>query len=606
MLVFYVVSLSVAAALTGSFAERVLAALGFIPGFGAGLYVTLGVAGLYAAVQLAFLFAMRAYQPTRTGAALTTEGFSHLASIFLLPYLVNVPIPWPSALLERAEPILFAALFAGVHAFLKLATFYASLRGAYDPSRPIWRWGGASLAAAFLGVLGLAGWFTEVERARETVTGPPQWVAAGAQYAKARVAAEGATLSGRLEVGDAPQLAVRFSNAGGAAGRPETAVERAYVTVTLHGTETKLYQSSTRLYPDRWAEILVPEEFFPARADRYEVRWTREAEPNWQRILGLRPIVYTAPGPGEEAGAPASVYLSGAYTYFQPQAANRPRYNVLLVAIDGLAANHLSLLGYEREVTPAIDRVGYRGVIFPNTYVPSKDTGSALRALLTGQDVAALGASGTAGGALPALLRDAGYAVVAFVENGGDSPFHQRAWAEGFELVDETYTDPGSTEGTSGSAATVGRVRAWVSEHRQTPFFCLVRLGELAALPSGDVHERVFEAGDGSLRDVDRFDNALLAIDRQLGALFKYIRDHETRSNTCVIVTAPFGQEFSLGSSRKHLGLRSERVPLVIHVPGRGQGKRPDRVEMHDVGATVAGLTGVRFAQPVEGTSVLR
>lgn len=602
--VFYVISVSAAAGLVGSFFERLLAALGFIPGFTAGLYITLGVAALYGSSQFLFLAVMRMYQPTRTGAAFVTEGLSNLCALVLAPYVLAVPIPWPSSTLERAEPILFAGVFVAFHLFFKMATFYASLRGPYDPARPILRWLGAFAVAVVAGGLGLLGWRYQVERARESVTGPPTWVGIGTQYARGQLAPEGATLSGVIDTNGPPQLGLRIAPAP---EEPEVhrSPERAYVTFVLEGDETKVYETSTSVRPDAWTELLVPADEFPRSPRRYEVRWTRKSEPNWQRILGLRPIVYDpASARGDAPAAPYEIYVSGPYAY--SEAPDASRYNLLLVLVDGLGANHVSLFGYEREATPAIDRLGYRADVFPNTYVPGKDAAVALDALLTGRDPAALGASRPQGPGLPQQLREAGYSTVAFLEADAGQEFHAKPWAEGFELIDEGYAEPQSSEGLVGSAATVAKVRSWVSDHRETPFFCVVRLRELSQLPSEGEYKPVFHGQGDTLRDVDRFDNALVALDRQLGALFKYVRDHETRSNTCIVLTAPYGHEFSLGSSGKFLGLRSERVPLIIEIPGGGQRRHPTRVELQDLGVTLAGLAGVRLPQPVEGENVLR
>ena len=52
--------------------------------------------------------------------------------------------------------------------------------------------------------------------------------------------------------------------------------------------------------------------------------------------------------------------------------------------MDGLAANHVSMLGYAREVTPAIDRLAYGGLVFPNGHAQAEDPAAAIASLLAG------------------------------------------------------------------------------------------------------------------------------------------------------------------------------------------------------------------------------
>jgi arylsulfatase A-like enzyme len=45
--------------------------------------------------------------------------------------------------------------------------------------------------------------------------------------------------------------------------------------------------------------------------------------------------------------------------------------NVVLITIDTLRSDHLSCYGYERETTPAIDRIAAAGTVFEQAYAAS-------------------------------------------------------------------------------------------------------------------------------------------------------------------------------------------------------------------------------------------
>lgn len=594
VVIAYVLSLCFAAAITGSFVRGVFAQFGYIPGLMSAVYVTLGTALLYAGMQLLYFGLLRIYQPTRSRAMYFTEACSSLAAVLLLPALLEIPIPGMTGRMERLAPLVYFASFVAMHCFFKLASFYAAITGTEDHQRTIYRWGLSGLGSVLVGALLILGWRGSVDEARVSVTGEEARVQAGSQFGQARVVPEGATFSGTIAAAESPSLALRFAPMV-TADENRPVVNRVYVTVTLQGRDTKVYQDSTALRPDGWAEISVPAEYIPRDVNEYSLYWTRVREPNWQRILGIRPIVYNLPeSPGEKAPLPAQVYLSGPSVYAARPAAKSP--NLLVVMVDGLGADHVSLFGYPREVTPAIDRVGYRAQLFPSTIARGANVEAALFAMMTGEDPAQLGGT-EPNPALPELLRRAGYATVAFIESGETEFIRETPWAAGFEIFDMVR----ETEGVPGA---ITRAQAWISEHQVIPFLCVVRVRTLAQFPPAVEEDLTFESA-GETLDVDTFDNALVAVDRQLGALFKFIRDYETRSNTCIIVTAPYGHEFSPGASRKFMGVPSERVPLIIEIPDRRQQKIPKEAHLHDLGVTLAYLGGVRLPSTVDGVNLV-
>ena len=50
------------------------------------------------------------------------------------------------------------------------------------------------------------------------------------------------------------------------------------------------------------------------------------------------------------------------------QVGQKKDFNIVLITIDALRADHLSCYGYERETTPHIDRIAQEGVLFENAF----------------------------------------------------------------------------------------------------------------------------------------------------------------------------------------------------------------------------------------------
>lgn len=593
MLPFYIISLSIAAGIVGSFARHVFTQFGYIPGFASGIYVTLGAGFLFASGQLLYLALLRIYQPTRAPGVYATEACSQLATLMLFPAILELPVPGLPDSFARHAPLVYLGVGVAVHLLLKFMSFYAALIGPYDPARPILVWFTLSVLFGFSGVFGFNAWQRSVEAARLTVTSPTVTAAAGNQYARARAMQEGAAVSGSLEPRDKAVMALRFANIEPGL-RESDALDRVYVTVTLEGRDSRVFQSSAALHNDRWSEILVPPEFFPANATQYHIYWTRQREPNWQRILGLRPIVYNLPDqPGTASPPPTELYFSGPSIYVQ-RTPSQTGLSLLVIVVDGLAVDHLSLFGYGREVTPSIDRLGARSHLFPKTRAPGADTLTGITAILTGQDPAALTPS-TSQASLPASLSQAGFATAAFFESDTTEQFYNTPMAQAFDLFEERpFPDP-ALGGADDSSTTLSRVREWVADHRFVPFLCVVRVHAVAQLPPSDAPVDEQFAQDSAARDVDRYDSALLRLDRQLGALFKYIRDYETRSNTAIVLTSTYGLQFSPGAEKRLASAPTDAVPLIIETPERRQLKYPRDVSAHQLAPTMARLAQVRL-----------
>lgn len=340
-----------------------------------------------------------------------------------------------------------------------------------------------------------------------------------------------------------------------------------------------------------WSEIRVPNEYIPEGLRSYEVRWTRQAEPNWQRILGLRPIVYNlAETPGGEAPPLSVVQMSGPFMHGERPLVRNP--NIVVIMVDGLAANHVSMLGYGREVTPSLDKLGYGGLSFPNVYSPSANVVDVARTLFYGE-----GGSGS----IVSALGESGYSTIGFSEgnaSGRPDLTFTSGIQTGFELFDAHY----DTE--AGSGGTVQKAQQWINDHQSVKFFMLVRLRSLEDLSSLKDIEGAYPA-NGSAHPIDVFDNGLQRLDSQIGSLLKYIRDRNTRKNTFVIVMSPYGHAFSIRSDGRKLEQPTLRTPLIVNGPGIRKTKVSTRVELDDITATIATLGGVRFSGSGEGQSVL-
>ena len=81
---------------------------------------------------------------------------------------------------------------------------------------------------------------------------------------------------------------------------------------------------------------------------------------------------------------PLSLVWGSAGVYSRDDGGAPPRFNVLVMLVDTLRADHLGAYGYDRAVSPAIDRLASEGVLFESCIASSSWTRPSTSSLLTG------------------------------------------------------------------------------------------------------------------------------------------------------------------------------------------------------------------------------
>jgi arylsulfatase A-like enzyme len=347
--------------------------------------------------------------------------------------------------------------------------------------------------------------------------------------------------------------------------------------------------------------------------------------------------------------------------------ADRP--SVLIVTIDTLRRDHVSIYGETAIHTTAFEDLAAQGVVFLDAITPLPETAPAHAALFTGRHPVRNGVLSNAGRlgrayeTLAESLRDKGYATAAFVSSiAVDS---RTGLDQGFDVYDDDFTPRlrGLSEILLPRAAislalrsgrpmfldraapdTIARAVAW---HASTtgPSLVWVHLFEPHApyephgLPGFEdngapgapsVDHRVIlreEPGHGYTDDERAklrrlYAEEVVYVDQQLGSLVAAVR--ERSPNTAVVVLADHGEMLGEhGIEMNHHGIFEDaiRVPFVVVPPDPAAyraacGNRclqmpevpsavPTQVRLMDVSATVLAILGLPAMPQSEGVPLL-
>jgi Flp pilus assembly protein TadD len=282
------------------------------------------------------------------------------------------------------------------------------------------------------------------------------------------------------------------------------------------------------------------------------------------------PIAWTRP---VAAAVVALSAVAGAWWWWDRVRAGGGReggLDVLLVTVDTLRADALSVYGQPRPTTPLLDRLARAGVRFDAAHAHNVTTLASHANILSGRLPFEHGVRDNAGFRFPAgtdtlatILKARGYRTGAFVSA---FPLDARfGLARGFDVYDDRR--PGAANAllvaSRPGAETVARARAWLDTPAAGPTFCWVHVYEphFPYTPSSASAARFPGAPYlGEVADAD----ALLA------PLLEPLLSAGRGGRTLVVLTSDHGESLGEHGEATHGIFAYEatlRVPLVLFQP---------------------------------------
>jgi arylsulfatase A-like enzyme len=276
------------------------------------------------------------------------------------------------------------------------------------------------------------------------------------------------------------------------------------------------------------------------------------------------------------------------------QDATKNDFNIVLITIDTLRADHLSCYGYERETSPHIDKVAARGILFKNTIAPSSWTAPSMVSLFTStypinhgvihglqfretqkkskQYSQSVFSNELA--TLPEILKKQGYTTF------GVSSNHNLQAKLGFARGFDYFKYRGYQLGSATAKHINELVYRWEDKIKKSgKYFLWVHYMDPHSpydarspwieryIPQSSTNDKP----QASSRRVARYDSEINYVDSYLG---KLIQKFDLDKNTLLIITSDHGEQFLEHGRRGHAwNLHQEEihVPLIIQLPGASE-----------------------------------
>lgn len=256
-----------------------------------------------------------------------------------------------------------------------------------------------------------------------------------------------------------------------------------------------------------------------------------------------------------------------------PTAKLEPVERLVLISIDTLRADRLGLYGHGAAVSPNLDDLAQRSLVFEHAVAVAPVTLPSHATLLTGLRPVQHGVHDNATfklvdshRTLAETLHARGMRTAAVI--GSLALESQFGLDQGFEVYDDAirpHEDPTESSYAERSAEDVtDRAIELLDGWDQEPFFLFVHYY--------DPHRRwnAPEPFRGRFPD-DGYDAEIAYTDAQVGRLLDALAQRGVADRTAVIVTSDHGEslgEFGESSHAYFIYQATQRVPLVVHVPG--------------------------------------
>jgi len=283
-----------------------------------------------------------------------------------------------------------------------------------------------------------------------------------------------------------------------------------------------------------------------------------------------------------------------------------PRLNVLIIAIDTLRADRMSLYGYERPTTPEIEDFAATATTYERAITPSSWTRASFASYFTGLHPETHGCVNRDGQMSEGLhtlaerFREAGWSTACIYSNANIAP--ELGFDQGFDLYDAPPINAGYPRdvGMIDAISMNDRIFRWLRDERPVdkPWFLFAlyvdphdpylphdehRFGEDQPGDYIDGSRRVLRAMDKgeTTRNVDLikrvnrnlYDGEVAFVDHHVGALLDELETQGLNNDTVVILLSDHGEglwdHHDYRSHGEQVYQEQIHVPLIMRWPGR-------------------------------------
>ncbi len=284
--------------------------------------------------------------------------------------------------------------------------------------------------------------------------------------------------------------------------------------------------------------------------------------------------------------------------------------NIVLISIDTLRADHLSMYGYHTETMPFLASMAKKGIVFDRVIVPMPSTTPSHGSMLTGQYPSRHGSTALS---VPIHL-EAETVAEALAQNG-----YYTAGAVAVSAIgraghfDQGFADFSGPEGAQRNGDAVNLdlfkfVARWRKTNARKPLFLFAHYFDCHSPYGWWRGEQTHPAKLPIRERIARYDESIRHVDDLIADLHAHLGSLGLLENTIFIVTADHGEQIGdRGLPAGHADIYGEtvNVPLIVFGSGIPTARVAETVSTLDITPSIAAAAGVKLRGPVDGMDIL-
>ena len=287
------------------------------------------------------------------------------------------------------------------------------------------------------------------------------------------------------------------------------------------------------------------------------------------------------------------------------------RKNIILIIIDALRSDHLSLYGYKRKTSPFLDSLHASGNLrkIDMSFSVAADSYAGINAIMRSRIFGHLGLNNFS---LQHLLKDQGYDLNFIVSGdhtnfGGLKPSYGKNSDFNYYLdgaISNKYSDPNDDrivlEGLEN-----------IPPYNKTPSYFHLHLMSVHNLGRRLNKFKIYEPSGRATFDIEnyinRYDNGVLQVDNYLEKIFSTLSEKGYLQNSIVVITGDHGE--ALGEKGKFGHSRSiytDQIltPILIYDSDNVEYKNTSYATLVDIAPTIIDRIGLPVPDSWEGVSL--
>jgi len=292
-------------------------------------------------------------------------------------------------------------------------------------------------------------------------------------------------------------------------------------------------------------------------------------------------------------------------------------FNILLITLDTLRVDRLSVYSDKYVKTPNIDRLAGKSFIFTRAFSHNPITLPAHTNILTGTTPCFHGISDNTGFRLEErfltiarYLKQAGYRTGAFI---GAFPLDSRFGLDkGFDVYDDQYGTHNQLEFffvERPAQKVIEPAVQWISQQNASPnknkWFAWVHLFDphQPYLPPAPYNKEYRH---------DLYSGEVAYVDASLKVLFDFLENNGLMENTVIIVTGDHGEALGEKGEETHAYFaynNTIHIPLLLYIPGTVPGEKGIRIHENvchtDIFPTICQILNLDIPRHLQGESLL-